>query len=74
MTSASYLVPNTVVQSILGRLPPGGLATGNTTVFLTDNGNRVYADTRRTQVDMRFAKILKFAGRRADIGVDLRTC
>ena len=27
---ATWNVPNTVVQSLLGRLPPGGLATGNT--------------------------------------------
>ncbi|HEY3045733.1 MAG TPA: TonB-dependent receptor, partial [Vicinamibacterales bacterium] len=34
---ASWIVPNTVVRSILGRLPPGGLATGNTGVQLVDN-------------------------------------
>jgi hypothetical protein len=71
LLSASYLVPNTVVQTLLGRLPPGGLPSGNTTVFLTDSSNRVYADTRRTQLDMRFAKLLKLQGRRLDIGVDL---
>jgi hypothetical protein len=38
---------------------------------LTDNENRVYADERRTQVDMRFAKILRFSRIRADIGVDV---
>ena len=27
--------------------------------------------TRRTQIDMRFAKILRFGGTRADIGIDL---
>ena len=31
----------------------------------------LFADERRTQIDMRFAKILRFAGRRVDIGVDL---
>ena len=71
-TGATYLVPNTVVQSLLGRLPPGGLAGGNTTVQLVDNGdNRLYVDNRRTQIDMRFAKILRFGRVRADIGVDL---
>jgi hypothetical protein len=30
----------------------------------------LYRD-RITQVDMRFAKVLKFGGRRADVGVDL---
>jgi hypothetical protein len=65
-------VPNTVVRSILGRLPGGALATGNTSVQLVDNGDhRLYADNRRTQIDMRFAKILRFGRTRTDIGVDL---
>ena len=69
---ATWNVPNTVVQSLLGRLPPGGLATGNTAVLLVDNGdNRLYADNRRTQIDMRFAKILRFGRTRTDVGVDL---
>ena len=71
-TGATWNVPNTVVSSLLGRLPPGGLATGNTTVQLLDNGdNRLYADNRRTQIDMRFAKILRFGRTRIDVGVDL---
>jgi hypothetical protein len=66
-------VPNTVVQSILGRLPPGGLVNGTTLVPLLDNGTIMFADTRRTQIDMRFAKIVRFAGgRRADVGVDVQ--
>jgi hypothetical protein len=66
-------VPNTVVQSILGRLPPGGLLNGTTLVPLLDNGTIMFADTRRTQIDMRFAKIVRFAGgRRADIGLDVQ--
>ena len=70
--TGTWNVPNTLVQSLLGRLPPGGLATGNTAVQLLDNAdNRLYAGNRRTQVDMRFAKILRFGGTRADIGVDL---
>ena len=69
---STYNVPNTVVRSLLGRLPPGGLATGNTTLQLTDNGdNRMYVENRRTQIDMRFAKILRFGRTRTDIGVDL---
>ena len=37
-----------------------------------DNGdNRLYVDNRRTQIDMRFAKILRFGRTRTDIGVDL---
>jgi hypothetical protein len=70
--TASYIVPNTVVRSILNRLPPGGLSNGTTTIALLDAGNRLYADNRRTQVDMRFAKILRFADRRLNIGVDLQ--
>jgi len=70
---ASWNVPNTVVQSLLGRLPPGGLANGNTAVLLIDNGDkRVYADNRRTQIDMRFAKIIRLGPRRLDVGVDLQ--
>jgi hypothetical protein len=71
-SGATWNVPNTIVQSLLGRLPPGGLATGNTTVQLVDNGdNRLYVDNRRTQIDMRFAKVLRFGRTRTDIGVDL---
>ena len=55
-------VPNTVVQGLLGRLPPGGLATGTTTVALLDDSQRLYADTRRNQIDMRFAKVFRFGG------------
>jgi hypothetical protein len=70
---AAWNVPNTVVQSLLGRLPPNAVLNGNTTVNLIDNGaHRLYADTRRTQIDMRFAKIFRFSGRRVDIGVDLQ--
>ena len=69
--NANWQVPNSVIQSIIGRLPPGGLATGNTTINVLDNDHRLYADNRRTQIDMRFAKILRFGSRRLDIGVDL---
>jgi hypothetical protein len=31
----------------------------------------MYVDNRRTQIDMRFAKILRFGRTRTDIGVDL---
>ena len=57
---------------MLGRLPPGGMATGTTVVALLDNTNRVYADTRRNQIDMRFAKVFRFGARRFDVGVDLQ--
>ena len=64
-------MPNTVIQSLIGRLPPGGLATGNTNIEILDNDHRLYAGNRRTQIDMRFAKVLRFGRTRADIGVDL---
>jgi hypothetical protein len=69
--AANYNVPNTVVAQALGRLPSsaGGVATGNTAVNLLLPAT-VYGP-RITQVDMRFAKVLRFAGRRADLGVDL---
>jgi hypothetical protein len=68
---ATWQVPNTLIQTLTGRLPPGGLATGNTTIAILDNDHRLYADNRRTQIDMRFAKIFRFGGRRANAGVDL---
>jgi hypothetical protein len=68
---ANWAVPNTLIQSASGRLPPGGLATGNTTIDILDNDHRLYTENRRTQIDMRFAKIFRFGQRRADVGVDL---
>jgi hypothetical protein len=68
---ASWAFPNTLIRDALGRLPPGGAPTGNTTVDLLDADHRLFADDRRTQIDMRFAKILRFGARRVDIGVDL---
>jgi hypothetical protein len=59
------------VQGLLGRLPTGSNATGTTAIALIDNDHRLYSGERRTQVDMRFAKILRFGGTRADIGLDL---
>src|SRR5207237_834370 len=67
--NANYNVPNTVVQQALGRLPNGGLANGTTSVNLLIPG-QLYGP-RVTQVDMRFAKVLKFRGTRADVGLDL---
>ena len=68
--NANVNVPNTVVQQLLGRLPAGALPNGTTTVNLLLPG-QLYPDERLTQVDMRIAKILRFAGKRADLGVDL---
>src|SRR5262249_7541187 len=71
-SDANWNVPNTVVQQLLGRLPPGGLANGTTNVPLVDNGRLITPYGRRNQVDMRFAKILRFNGQRLDVGVDLQ--
>jgi hypothetical protein len=67
---ANTQVPNTVVQQLLGRLPGTALPTQNTSVNLLTDG-QLYPDERVNQVDMRFAKILRFGGRRLDIGIDL---
>ena len=68
--AANYVVPNTVIAQSLGRLPANALATGTTTVNLLNPGV-LYTLERINLVDMRFAKILRFAGRRLDVGVDL---
>jgi hypothetical protein len=68
---ANWQVPNSEIVRVFGKLPPGATATGTTTIQLTDNEHRVYADERRTQVDMRFAKIIRFGRTRTDIGVDV---
>jgi hypothetical protein len=64
-------VPNTLIQSQLGFLPPSLIATGNSMVTLTDSEHRLFGEGRRTQVDMRFAKVLRFGRTRTDIGVDI---
>jgi hypothetical protein len=68
--AANYVVPNTVIQQSLGRLPANALATGTTTVNLLRPG-QLYGLNRITLVDLRFAKIVRFSGRRLDLGVDL---
>jgi Carboxypeptidase regulatory-like domain len=67
--AANYNVPNTVVRNLLGRLPSGTNANGTTTVNLVESA-QVYGE-RVTQVDTRFAKVLRFGETRVDIGVDL---
>jgi carboxypeptidase family protein len=69
--SAQWIVPNAVIAAALGHLPVGATPTGTTTIQIADNVNRVYADTRRTQIDMRFAKVLRFGRTRSDVGIDL---
>jgi hypothetical protein len=68
--NGNYQLPNTVVQQYLGRLPAGALATGTTTVNIVVPGS-LYPPERKTQLDMRFAKILRFGGRRLDVGADV---
>ena len=52
------------------RLPAGGTAQQTTTLNIVTPGS-LYPPDRRTQLDMRFAKILRVVGRRLDVGVDL---
>ncbi len=62
--TATWIVPNTVIQASLGRLPFGQQATGTTSVNLLDlDERRLYQDERRTQLDMRIAKICVSAAR-----------
>jgi hypothetical protein len=68
--NAFYLVPNTIVQQQLGRLPPGATINGNQNVNLLDSA-QMYAKQRLSQVDVRFAKIVRLRGTRTDLGVDL---
>jgi hypothetical protein len=75
--TATWAVPNRCaacsvdIERHLGSLPPGGSATGTTTVTLNDNEHRIFSGERRTQIDMRFAKIFRFGATRTDIGVDV---
>jgi hypothetical protein len=67
---ATWNVPNSVIVGVLGRIPPGGVATGNTSIALLDNDRRLYED-RRNQFDLRLAKIVRLGRTRADIGLDI---
>ena len=69
--TAGWQVPNTVIQTALGHLPVGTTANSTTTIQLTENSNKLFVDNRRTQIDIRFAKVLRFGGTRSDIGIDL---
>jgi hypothetical protein len=70
-TTAQWQVPNSVIIAALGHSHPSLTPTGTTVVPLGHNDRRIYADERRTQVDMRFAKIVRFGRTRTDIGVDV---
>jgi hypothetical protein len=68
---ANWQVPNSTIIGILGFVPPGFNVNGNTTIDLTDSEHLLFADNRRTQVDMRFAKVIRFGRTRTDVGIDL---
>jgi len=59
------------VLGLLGRLPAGSLSNGTTTIAIDDNMRQLWDDSRRTQIDMRFAKIFRFGRTRTDVGVDV---
>jgi hypothetical protein len=60
------------VLGLLGRLPTGSLSDGTTTIAIDDNQRQLWDDSRRTQIDMRFAKIFRFGRTRTDVGVDVQ--
>jgi hypothetical protein len=68
---ANWTIPNALIRDALGRVPPGTNATTTTTINLIDSEHKLFADNRRTQIDMRFAKIFRWSAKRVDIGVDL---
>jgi hypothetical protein len=59
------------VLGLLGRLPTGSTAAGTTAITINDNEHQIWDDNRRAQIDMRFAKILRFGSTRTDVGVDI---
>ncbi|OLE84383.1 MAG: hypothetical protein AUF76_03470 [Acidobacteria bacterium 13_1_20CM_2_65_9] len=65
--AALYAVPNAAIQPILGR--PLSNNAPNVTVNLIDPGT-FYGD-RVNEIDIRFAKILRFGRTRTNVGVDL---
>ena len=71
--TATWQVPNSVIAASLGHLPAGAVATGTTNLNLLplNDNNKLYADQRRNQIDMRLAKVLRFGHTRSDIGIDV---
>ena len=59
------------VLGLLGRLPTGSTNGGTTSIAIDDNQHQIWDESRRTQIDMRFAKILRFGRTRTDVGVDV---
>jgi len=69
--SANMNVPNSQIIALLGFTPTGFTATGTQSIGIDDNDHRIWDDARRNQIDMRFAKIVRFGRTRSDIGVDV---
>lgn len=68
---ANYQIPNTVIRDqFLGRLPANALASGTTTINIL-SPDALYPPDRRTQLDMRFAKIFRVGRSRYDVGFDV---
>jgi hypothetical protein len=65
--SANYIVPNATVARTLGR----SLASGANSVTVSLIEPRTMFGDRSNQLDLRFAKILRFGRTRANIGVDV---
>ena len=63
--AANYVVTNAIALPSLGR----NLSSGNVTVNLIEPGTLYGA--RLNNIDMRIAKILRFGGTRAQVGVDV---
>jgi hypothetical protein len=68
--TANWQVPNSVIASSLGHLPVGATATGTTTILLTDNEHRVYADERRRRWTCA-SRRSSVQRTRTDVGVDV---
>jgi hypothetical protein len=67
--AANLQIPNTTIQELAGRLPPGAFATGVTNVNLVRAGE-VFPRQVRT-VDLRLGKILRFGRTRSDVAIDV---
>src|SRR5204862_458663 len=65
--AALYAVPNAAIQPILGR--PLSNSAPNVTVNLIEPGTS-YGD-RVNEIDVRFAKILRYGRTRTNVGVDI---
>jgi hypothetical protein len=72
-TTAQWQVPNSVITAALGYVPPFlSNPTATTVVPIGHNDKRIYSGERRTQIDMRIAKVVRFGPTaRVDVGVDL---